>query len=110
MLRQSLAIDFTLHCVGHVNRHMRISLKVQTHFSTICKLPQDETTLLCPISTLTTPYASAPPPLTIPMLLRHPQDMPGMPPSTCLILSTTYHPYACIVASQHSSNATLTLD
>ncbi|MBW0479950.1 hypothetical protein O181_019665 [Austropuccinia psidii MF-1] len=79
-------------------------------------------------------------PLTILMLLQHPQDetmmLPPSPPSPlltlphphlifsatynpysptapstplCLLPPTHYHPYACIVPSQHASNATLTL-
>ncbi|MBW0534403.1 hypothetical protein O181_074118 [Austropuccinia psidii MF-1] len=53
-----------------------------------------------PISTLTTPYASAPPLsspwLTILTLLRGPQVMPPTPPSPplCLLTPTAYHPYA----------------
>ncbi|MBW0568113.1 hypothetical protein O181_107828 [Austropuccinia psidii MF-1] len=38
-------------------------------------------------------------PLKIFMLLQHPQDMPPMPPSTLLILSTNYHPYTLAVPS-----------
>ncbi|MBW0591062.1 hypothetical protein O181_130777 [Austropuccinia psidii MF-1] len=58
--------------------------------------PQDQKMMLLPISSLTTPYASAPPPLTILMLPQRPQDMPLMPPSTPLTpnpLSAAYHPY-----------------
>ncbi|MBW0529805.1 hypothetical protein O181_069520 [Austropuccinia psidii MF-1] len=42
--------------------------------------PQDVTPMLPPISTLTTPYASSPPPLKILMLLQCPHDMPLTPP------------------------------
>ncbi|MBW0473625.1 hypothetical protein O181_013340 [Austropuccinia psidii MF-1] len=47
--------------------------------------PQDETKMLPPISALTTPYASTPPPLTILTLPWHPQDMPPTLPSTLLM-------------------------
>ncbi|MBW0573024.1 hypothetical protein O181_112739 [Austropuccinia psidii MF-1] len=48
---------------------------------------------------LTTPALSAPP-LTVLTLLRCPQDMPLMPPSTPLRpnpLSAAYHPYAQVL-------------
>ncbi|MBW0488294.1 hypothetical protein O181_028009 [Austropuccinia psidii MF-1] len=47
---------------------------------------KDETTMPPPISSLTTPYASAPLPLTILTLLWRPKDMPPMPPSIPLHL------------------------
>ncbi|MBW0517897.1 hypothetical protein O181_057612 [Austropuccinia psidii MF-1] len=85
----------TSHCTAHqdnVNHHMchmRMSLKAQTHFNTICNVwvisphwlphahlicpdalhacgphrPPDETATLPPISVLTTPYTFTPPPL-----------------------------------------------
>ncbi|MBW0473624.1 hypothetical protein O181_013339 [Austropuccinia psidii MF-1] len=52
----------------------------------------------------TNTYASAPLPFTIFMLLRRPQDMPPMLPSTLLILSAAYHPYALVVSSRHATN------
>ncbi|MBW0540550.1 hypothetical protein O181_080265 [Austropuccinia psidii MF-1] len=56
-------------------------------------------TLAPPISALTTPYASAPPPPIL-TLLRRPQDIPPTPPSTPLTpntISATYHPYAQVL-------------
>ncbi|MBW0500344.1 hypothetical protein O181_040059 [Austropuccinia psidii MF-1] len=57
-----------------------------------------------PISTLTTPYASTPPPLTILTLQQSPQDMPPTLPSTPLtpppthpILPAAYHPYTKVL-------------
>ncbi|MBW0571758.1 hypothetical protein O181_111473 [Austropuccinia psidii MF-1] len=52
-----------------------------------------------PISSPTNPYASAPPPFTILMLLHRPQ------PSLGLLPPSTYHPYALVVSSRHASNA-----
>ncbi|MBW0487023.1 hypothetical protein O181_026738 [Austropuccinia psidii MF-1] len=50
--------------------------------------PQDETTMLPPISTFTTPYASS--------LPRRPQDMPPTPPSTLLMPPHPCHlPSSC---------------
>ncbi|MBW0484156.1 hypothetical protein O181_023871 [Austropuccinia psidii MF-1] len=74
--------------------------------------PPDETPALPPISTLTTPYASKPPPhllfglqslrscRALKLCLRRCPH-----PTLRLILCATYHPYACGVPSQHASNA-----
>ncbi|MBW0471108.1 hypothetical protein O181_010823 [Austropuccinia psidii MF-1] len=57
----------------------------------ICPCTSLKICLQCwhPISALTTPYASAPLPLTILTLLRSPQDMPPISPH--LLTPTTYH-------------------
>ncbi|MBW0542554.1 hypothetical protein O181_082269 [Austropuccinia psidii MF-1] len=152
ILRQLSAIDFMLHSdnINFHMCHMRMSLKAQTHFHTIRNVwvitphgatqpfgmlilhayaptpPPDETPTLPPISTLTTPYASAPPPHLLrglqslrccgalklchrrrphpPYASLHP---PNMPLTLLIILTlavpsqhafnTTYHPYAHIV-------------
>ncbi|MBW0537691.1 hypothetical protein O181_077406 [Austropuccinia psidii MF-1] len=107
------------HCTAHQDNvnchmcHMRISLKAQTHFNTICNvwvisphwLPHPRG-LAClrartalqmrlqhcpPISILTTPYTFTPPPL--PSLCSQ-SALPTFP-------NTTY-PYACVVPSQHA--------
>ncbi|MBW0523019.1 hypothetical protein O181_062734 [Austropuccinia psidii MF-1] len=61
---------------------------------------------------------TSPPSLPSPLLMLpwSPQDIPSTPPSTLLmpppshlILSATYHDYACVVPSQQSSNVPLTL-
>ncbi|MBW0497193.1 hypothetical protein O181_036908 [Austropuccinia psidii MF-1] len=79
------ASDASYHPYAHIvpSRHASNS----TLHPYACR-PQDVTPMQPPISTLTTPYASAPPPLTILMLLQHPQ------PSLYLILSAAYPPYA----------------
>ncbi|MBW0537722.1 hypothetical protein O181_077437, partial [Austropuccinia psidii MF-1] len=53
--------------------------------------PQDETMIPPPISTLTTAYPSATPPLTILTLPQCPQDMPLTPPSTPLTPNPLHH-------------------
>ncbi|MBW0481388.1 hypothetical protein O181_021103 [Austropuccinia psidii MF-1] len=55
-----------------------------------------------PISPLTHPHASAPPPLNMLMLPLNPQGRSSpilTTPSTCLILSPTYHPDPHVVTS-----------
>ncbi|MBW0491098.1 hypothetical protein O181_030813 [Austropuccinia psidii MF-1] len=81
-----------------------------TYYPYACICPQDETIMpppnLCPHHSLRFhTLASSSPPLTILTLLRCPQDIPLMPPSTllmppptCLILSAAYHPYASVLA------------
>ncbi|MBW0485119.1 hypothetical protein O181_024834 [Austropuccinia psidii MF-1] len=93
--------------------HMRISLKAQTHFNTICNVwvisPPQRLAFLhartalqmrlrhCPpIFILTTPYAFTPPPLPS-LRLRMPSR------HAC---NNAYHPYHCVVPSRHASNNT----
>ncbi|MBW0568064.1 hypothetical protein O181_107779 [Austropuccinia psidii MF-1] len=56
--------------------------------------PPDEPPTLPPISTLTTPYASTPPPLTLFTLLQCPQDETTIRPSPLLTL-----PHPCLIFS-----------
>ncbi|MBW0498267.1 hypothetical protein O181_037982 [Austropuccinia psidii MF-1] len=67
-----------------------------------------------PISTLTTPYSSTPPLLTIFMLLKCSQDettMPASPlltlPHPRLIFSSAYNPYAPAGPSSYASDTAL---
>ncbi|MBW0582404.1 hypothetical protein O181_122119 [Austropuccinia psidii MF-1] len=88
--------------------------------------PPDETPTLPPISALTTPYTSAPPPHLLlglqslrchgafKLCLQRCPHPPNMPPTLLTIFTLTvpsqhasnapYHPYACRVPSHHASN------
>ncbi|MBW0511004.1 hypothetical protein O181_050719 [Austropuccinia psidii MF-1] len=79
--------------------HMRISLKAQTHFNTFCNIRVISPHWLPPPQRLACLCART----ALQMRLRH---CPQSPSSPLLTLSNPrpYHPYACIVPSQHASN------
>ncbi|MBW0530102.1 hypothetical protein O181_069817 [Austropuccinia psidii MF-1] len=108
MSHQSLAIDVTSHCVGHVTSASR---KRPSSHHAYAPTPPSR----CDSNTVPTAYASTSPLLNMLTLPRRPQKLPLTPllplltPSpTRLILSAAYHPYARAVPSRNASHATLT--
>ncbi|MBW0520609.1 hypothetical protein O181_060324 [Austropuccinia psidii MF-1] len=117
LLPHRLIIEPLYHSYSHTCIGFRIPAQYSLTLSmlTCPHRPPNVTPTLPPISTLTTPYAITPPPLNMLMLPRHPQDMPPTlplplltPSTTHLILSNAYHPYACVVPSQHAYDTNLT--
>ncbi|MBW0576637.1 hypothetical protein O181_116352 [Austropuccinia psidii MF-1] len=97
-----LVISTLYHADSHVLIGFRISPNPLPYLPCLCARTPLQMRLrhFPPISALTTPYASTPPPLTIFMLLQRPQDETTMPPSPLLtllhprlIFSLAYNPY-----------------
>ncbi|MBW0498854.1 hypothetical protein O181_038569 [Austropuccinia psidii MF-1] len=89
-------------CQDNVNCHMchmRMSLKAQTHFNTICNVWVISPHWLPPPRRLACLRART----SLQMRLQH---WPPSPSSPLLTLSHPchYHPYACAVPSRHASN------